>query len=67
MTEIELCVHYFTNGFPDYSPICLMNHRASLKCHSSRHDCKDYGPSPIGHYPNKRDYSISQFKVKEAR
>ena len=39
--QVEMCQHYNWIN----KPICAKGHRASLKCHSRREDCRDYEPS----------------------
>jgi hypothetical protein len=39
---IEMCLHYGTTEYPDFKPTCAKKHKAGLKCHSWRKDCKDY-------------------------
>ena len=43
--RIELCKHYTTTGYPTFKPLCKLNYKASLQCHSIRKDCKDYKES----------------------
>jgi len=39
--KVELCSCYTTTGYPRFVPVCLRNHRASLRCHS-KNCCLDY-------------------------
>jgi hypothetical protein len=39
--RVEMCQHYSWEG----KPVCAKGHKASLKCHVEREDCKDYEPS----------------------
>jgi hypothetical protein len=45
---IEMCKWYRTTGYPNFKPVCVMGHRASLKCHSINPSCPDYFPSEEG-------------------
>ena len=40
--EVVMCIWYSTSGHPDFKPVCVKRHYASLKCHSRREDCRDY-------------------------
>jgi len=44
LTMIEQCEYYSTTGYPMFKPLCKLGHRASLKCHAKKIDCKDYIP-----------------------
>ena len=44
--RIPPCVYYTTTGYPSFEPVCILEFKASLKCHSKNLWCSQYKPCP---------------------